>query len=113
MPEGGDVMFVSTTILGFVPVFKDRIIADTMAAAIIEDCRHEGARVHAFVVMPEHVHLLLQIPEQLTGSSLMDRLKSAWANRILDVATESSLSMLGKAKTRLRSRSMGNAVSVD
>jgi len=99
-------MFVSTTILGFVPVFEDPRSADTMAAAIIEDCKHENASLHAFVVMPEHIHLLLQVPPNLTGSDLLDRLKSAWANRILDIATSKCREALAEAKSRLRSRSV-------
>src|SRR5687767_1978609 len=101
LPEGGHTMFVSTTILGFVPIFKDERTADTMAGAIIADCKHEGARLHAFVVMPEHIHLLMQVPQNMTGSDLLDRLKSAWANRILDVATSRSWAALSDAKSRL------------
>jgi REP element-mobilizing transposase RayT len=106
LAESGHTMFVSTTILGFVPVFKIERTADTIAAAILADCKHEEARVDAFVVMPEHVHLLLQIPMGRTGSELMDRLKTAWANRILDVATDKCRTALRNANRRLRSRSV-------
>jgi REP element-mobilizing transposase RayT len=99
-------MFVSTTILGFVPVFKVERVADTTAAAIVSDSDHEGATLDAFVVMPEHVHLLVQVPAHLTGSQLMDRLKSAWANRLLDVATDRDLASLDRAKESLRSRTV-------
>ncbi len=99
-------MFVSTTVLGFVPLFKNETTADTMAAAILDDCKYEQARLDAFVVMPEHLHVLLQVPRHLTGSQLMDRLKTAWANRILDMVTPHQRAMLRRAKFTLDSRTV-------
>ena len=99
-------MFVSTTILEFVPVFEIERTADTMAAAILADCKHEGAGIDAFVVMPEHVHLLLRVARDRTGAELMDRLKTAWANRIRDTLTARNRTALETAHRRLTSRSV-------
>lgn len=106
LAEAGETMFVSTTMLGFTPVFVDPRVADTMAAAIYDDYAFEGASLHAFVVMPEHLHLLLTVPTTLTGSELMDRLKSAWANRILDVIGDEHRNRLALANRKLRSRTV-------
>jgi putative transposase len=40
-------------------------------------CRDEGVVVHAIGVMPDHVHLALAIPAQLSVSNLVRRMKSA------------------------------------
>jgi hypothetical protein len=73
--EPGEWVFVTSTVLGWVPVFKDPRVADTMAAAIIDDCRHEGVMVHEFVVMPEHIHAIISLPQSLNASEALNRLK--------------------------------------
>lgn len=99
-------VFVTSTILGWVPVFKDRRVADTMAAAVIDDCQHEGALVHAFVVMPEHIHAIITLPPTLNASEMLNRLKGAWGNRIIDCVLEADHLRLAKAKKQSGERSV-------
>jgi len=104
--EPGECVFVTSTILGWVPVFADPRVADTMAAAIIDDCRHEGAQVHAFVVMPEHIHAIITLPPHLDASATVNRLKGAWGNRILDCISHTDWSRLANAKEKTKERSV-------
>jgi len=104
--EPRDWVFATTTVVGWVPVFADPRVADTISAAILFDCRHEGAKVHAFVVMPEHIHAIITLPENLDASQAFNRLKGAWANRILDVVSHGDLLRLKRAKEESKERSV-------
>jgi putative transposase len=104
--EPGEWVFLTTTILGWVPVFQDPRVADTMAAAIIDDCRHEGALLHAFVVMPEHIHAIISLPLTLDASKAMNRLKGAWGNRIIDCVSIKDYQLLAKKKSQSGERSV-------
>ena len=106
MSEPGEWVFVTSTVLGWVPVFKDPRVADTMAAAIIDDCRHEGVTVHAFVVMPEHIHAIISLPQSLNASEALNRLKGAWGNRIVDCVSKKDYQLLAKAKSHSGDRSV-------
>ena len=62
---------------------RDRIPRIDQHAARVMDqafrivCRDEGVVVYAIGVMPDHVHLALAIPDHLSVSSLVRRMKSA------------------------------------
>jgi hypothetical protein len=49
--EPGASSFVTATVLDFVMVFADPFNADLMAASLLDDLRHYGAELWAFVVM--------------------------------------------------------------
>lgn len=42
--------------------------------ALRESARESGVLIHAYVLMPDHVHLLLTAPDETSASSLMQRL---------------------------------------
>lgn len=89
-------MFVTTTVLNFTPVFARPVVADTLAVGLLQDTKHYGARLHSFVVMPEHVHLLVQLPNNLSCPKFVQRLKSAAANRCLPLLEETDLASLSR-----------------
>ena len=74
-------VFVTTTCLDFVHAFREPAIRDLMAASLIEDLKHYGSTLHAFVVMPHHVHFIAVVPEGKTIGWLMNRVKSNAARR--------------------------------
>jgi REP element-mobilizing transposase RayT len=83
--------FFTTTTLDFVHVFARAELRDLMCASLLEDCRRTDTRVHAFVVMPHHFHLVASMGEGISGTDLMRRVKANSARRIrplLDAATE-------------------------
>ena len=75
-------VFVTTTCLDFVHAFREGEIRDLMAASLIDDLRHYDAPLHAFVIMPHHIHFLAEVPSDRTIGWLMNRIKSNSARRI-------------------------------
>ena len=65
------------------PLFADLQIADTTVVGLLDDHRFYKAHLYAFVVMPEHIHLLTTLPKNLSVSQFANRIKSAAANRSL------------------------------
>jgi REP element-mobilizing transposase RayT len=81
--EANQMVFVTTTVQGFTPAFSDPAVADTMLAGMLADLKELEAGVYGFVVMPEHIHLLLKLPSGLSVSQLVNVIKSKSARRIL------------------------------
>ena len=78
----GGTVFATTTVLDHTPVFADSAVADLMTASLISDCAYYGAKLWALVVMPTHIHLLVDLKEGQAISAFMDRLKTNSAFRI-------------------------------
>jgi len=76
LAEGGAIVFVTTTVLDFVPVFRDEGIAGQMEALLFEIHAHFGATLDAYVIMPEHLHWVCRLPENLSTAQFVGRLKS-------------------------------------
>lgn len=88
---GREWVFVTTTCLDFVRAFDKPAIRDLMAASLIEDLRHYGATLHAFVIMPHHIHFLAEVPAGRTIAWLMNRVKSNSARRVLPLLSPETL----------------------
>jgi putative transposase len=71
----GDCIFATTTVLDFVHAFAREEPRTAMREAIIAECRRSKAVLHAFVVMPHHVHLVARMPADRGPTSFMHRLK--------------------------------------
>jgi REP element-mobilizing transposase RayT len=67
--QSQETIFLTTTVQGFVPVFQSPAIADELVASIIDDCKATSALLHAFVAMPEHIHLLVSLPKNMDAPS--------------------------------------------
>jgi putative transposase len=46
-----------------------------MVDAMLLECRRARVILHAYVVMPNHIHMLLRLPEGLTSSAFMRSFK--------------------------------------
>jgi len=79
------MVFITTTVQGFTPVFGDPKVADSMLAGVLADLKVVDAEVYGFVVMPEHIHLLLKLPSGWTASQLVNVVKSKSARRVLPI----------------------------
>ncbi len=73
--NGGDTVFLTTTILDFVHVFRRNKPRSVMAYTVVDQCRLSRAILHAFVIMPHHIHLLVRLPANRTPRSFMQVLK--------------------------------------
>ena len=101
----GRSTFFTSTILDFVAVFANPSNADLMAGSLLEDLRYYGAELWAFVVMGHHIHLLATPREDMTASTLMERIKGNSARRIIPELSDHLLEQLS-IQRGLNKRSM-------
>ncbi|MBN9501357.1 MAG: transposase [Armatimonadetes bacterium] len=94
-PEGACV-FVTTTVLDFVPVFSQPNIADAMVDSLFTTCKREECLLYAYVVMPEHVHAVIQLRPDLHVVQLMNRLKSLSARQIRPILSPKSAELFSQ-----------------
>jgi REP element-mobilizing transposase RayT len=106
--EGGQAAFVTTTALDFAPVFGRAETRDLVAAALLADCQRYRAPLYAFVVMSNHLHLLVQCPAGKPVSWLVQRLESNLAKLVLPLLDEAERAALAQ-QTGLNRRSMWQA----
>jgi REP element-mobilizing transposase RayT len=92
--EGGQVAFVTTTALDFAHVFGRDAMKELAAASMIADCMRYEAPLYAFVVMSNHLHLVVQCPPEKTASWLVQRLKSNMAKLVLPLLDEAERAAL-------------------
>lgn len=86
-------VFITTTVLDFAPIFANLKLADQMVASLLSDCRHYRANLWAFVVMPTHIHLLLDLPSEVNVSKLMQMIKRNASRRLLPLLTNTEHQM--------------------
>jgi putative transposase len=78
-------VFISTTIVYWIPVFSDVEIA-TRALGLFENLRNEmKVTVYGYVLMPSHLHTIFQTSKKGDISNLMRRWKSKSAMMIIDI----------------------------
>lgn len=73
--EPGALMFVTTTTLGYTPVFRSPGEKEHLIALLAEACRLHGALLHAYCVMDHHLHLVIRAPTHMTMSKFMQSFK--------------------------------------
>jgi REP element-mobilizing transposase RayT len=85
---GGQTVFVTTTILDFVEVFKDKRCAYALVEELFRAHRGADAVLHGFVVMSHHVHFLTRLPMDIDVSTFVRRFKSVSSRRIRPMLAE-------------------------
>ena len=89
--KAGDSVFLTTTVLDFVHAFAREEPRTAMMDAILLECRRRRVVLHAFVVMPHHIHLVARMPEDLTSTQFMQRLKLSAARAVRPVLSDSEI----------------------
>ena len=74
-----------------------------VAKSILSDCIHYAAPLYAYVVMPHHVHFVVQAPVGRTVSWLVQRIKTNSSKIIAPQLTPSELAELSD-QTQLNNR---------
>jgi REP element-mobilizing transposase RayT len=59
--------------------------------AIARECRLARAALHAYVVMPHHLHMVLTLNERMNGPQFMERFKRQTSPSILRLLTDEEL----------------------
>src|SRR5438132_1606291 len=102
--EPGQLGFFTFTCLDFAHLFKRPELRDEMEISMLEDMVKHGVRLHAFVVMTHHVHLVARMPEGMTGSRFVQIVKRNSAKRILPLLSSQERAQL-RDQTGLNGRS--------
>jgi putative transposase len=97
--EPGITVFISTTVLDFVHAFRRDEPRDAMVAFIAKHCRRDRAIMHAYVVMPHHVHLLIRLPETVTVSYFMNQFKSDSSDALVPLLTRDERRQFDQQRT--------------
>ena len=71
----GQFCYVTSTCLDFAHLFHRQEMRTKMAVILLENCQMNRARLHAFVVMSHHLHLLVRPNDDQTISQLMSKVK--------------------------------------
>ena len=78
----GNVFFVTSTVVGFTPVFNNT----DLSRIFLENLRFYQNRsdfcVIAFVLMPEHFHLIIKVNDKGTVSQIMANLKRITSRQV-------------------------------
>jgi putative transposase len=87
---GPATFFVTSTVVGFKPIFKIPDLASILIDSLRYNVVYFKAGLHAFVIMPNHFHLLFTLgkPEHISG--LMGGLKSYSSRQIINWCRETS-----------------------
>jgi putative transposase len=85
--EGGECVFITTTVLDFVHAFQRDEPRTAMTQTILRECKRAGVTLHAYVVMPHHIHLLARMPLSLTSSKFMQRFKTSASSAVRPLLT--------------------------
>jgi len=75
------VVYTTTVTRGRIPVFNNPEYAETVVSAILYVHRSGWAEVYAFVVMPNHMHILF-LPKKKTDSEVMMSIKGYTARTV-------------------------------
>jgi REP element-mobilizing transposase RayT len=87
--KGDGLYFVTLTVVGWIDIFSRKVYKDI----IIENLQHcqqkEGLEIFAYVIMSNHVHLLIRRTDNDLGE-LLKRFKSYTSKKILTTIEESN-----------------------
>ena len=80
--EDGRVRFITFSTYQRLPLFQNDAIKDAFVPALSRARDRAGALLFAWVVMPEHVHLLL-MPRSDSVADMMASLKASFARAVI------------------------------
>lgn len=80
----GSTNFITTTIVKFAPIFRNEVLARIVLDKIKAFSDHLAIQIHGYVIMPNHLHLLLTIGQEASSlSKFMERMKEYSAKEII------------------------------
>lgn len=79
----GHTRYLTCSCYQRLPLFSNDAIKDAFAGHLAFVRRALGFRLHAWVIMPEHFHLLLTPTGETTVTALLRRLKAPFARRVI------------------------------
>ena len=92
--EGGDTVFITTKCLDFAHLLQRSEIRERVVERIWSDCAYYGAILQAYVVMSNHMHLVVRLPEHRNSGWFMQRLKKNCTNELLPLLTPEEIALV-------------------
>jgi len=83
--KGPALLFVTTTVTNWTPVFRDEVAANIILAQLHETIHYFGVSLVGYVLMPSHLHALLGFPRVEQLSKFMQSFKSLTARRVKQI----------------------------
>jgi len=80
--------------LDFARLFERPELRSTMRESLFSDFAHYGVVMHAYVVMPHHLHFVARTPMTMDAQSLVARVKKNSADRLLPMLTAAEKAQL-------------------
>jgi REP-associated tyrosine transposase len=80
-PEG--LYFVTLTVVDWIDVFSRQIHRDILVDSLIYSIVHKGLIIHAWVIMSNHVHLIISAQSNYNISDIMRDMKKFTAKKII------------------------------
>jgi len=90
----GQLSFVTTTCLDWAHLFAREEMKTRMCLSLIRDCTKERAKLYGYVVMSNHIHLVLKPHDLMTISVLAQRIKLNSVTRLRKYFLDSELRQL-------------------
>lgn len=95
----GDVRFITFSCYKQLPLFRNEAIRGLFVDRLLESRARTGFELFAWVVMPEHVHLLVRIAESARWARSASSLKNSVAKRVINRWRELDASILRRLQT--------------
>jgi len=76
------IYFITTHTFNFEPIFSDPKLAEILYNKILEYKGLLEYNLHSFVIMPHHLHIMLDLPSKTNISYIMFRLKGSSSREI-------------------------------
>jgi REP element-mobilizing transposase RayT len=80
--------YLTLTILEWIDLFTRPVYSEMILNSLRYCQEHKELKVHAFVIMPSHLHLILSTPATTGLSSILQSFKSFTAKQILKYLKE-------------------------
>ena len=84
----GELYFVTFQVVGWLDVFSRQIYRDIFLESLDYSQKHKGLEVYAYVIMTNHVHLILGSATSKLSDTIRD-VKRFTSNKILKAISES------------------------
>jgi putative transposase len=104
--QSGDSHFITFSCNGRRPNFVDAAVYDLFPICLERMRRKFQIRIYGYVVMPEHVHLLLSEPELGTLADAMHYLKLSFSKRLRGICAPGSI---GICAPSIRTKALSSA----
>jgi len=78
------IYYLTSTIVGWIDIFSRKVYRDIVIDSFKYCIRHKGLHLHAYVIMSNHVHLIVSVDEGFTISDFVRDFKKYTAKQILD-----------------------------